>query len=213
MYMSHRRRVLLGAVVGSTVLAVTLTGCNSDSGGGKSGRKSSSSHSDSDSDSGDKKDAQAGSRNSGPLRLGQTAPGLHTYDMSDGKAKLQIAAQKVNVGKNTDLTDAGLRASDVKGMYPVFVHVKYTVKEAKGLDDPGFNRKMAVMGTGKTPAKRLMAIGGDPIKGGCPEDQEFEWKVGDSNTMCSTFLMPEGKKPVQVAWAGDMRNPLIWNVK
>ncbi|MDJ1131564.1 hypothetical protein [Streptomyces iconiensis] len=209
--MSHGRKALIRAVAPAAVLALALTGCGSDDSsdskaeGKTDGKKSSSEKTE---QGGAEEEAPAG-----PLKLGQTAPGQHKYDMSDGKAKLEITAKTVKTGANKDLLAAGLKGEDVKGMQPVFVTFQYTVKEGSKLDDPGFNRKVRVLGEDKKPGKSLIAIGADPIPGGCPDVDEVKWKAGDTKTLCSTFLLPEGTAAEQVAWAGDLRDPLIWNVK
>lgn len=209
--MSYGRKALIRAVAPTAVLALALTGCGSDdkSESESDGKKSSSEKTEQGSKQEEKKEEAP----SGPLSLGQTAPGQHEYDMSDGKAQLEITAESVKTGKNADLLAAGLKGEDVKGMQPVFVTFKYTVKEGAKLDDPGFNRKVRVLGEDKKPGKSLIAIGADPIPGGCPDVDEIKWKTGDTKTMCSTFLLPEGTAAEQVAWAGDLRNPLMWNVK
>lgn len=210
--MSYGRKALIRAVAPTAVLALALTGCgsdgSSDSEASEKGDKKSSS--DKTEQGGQEKKTQTPA---GPLSLGQTAPGQHEYDMSDGKAELEITAKSVKAGKNADLLAAGLKGEDVKGMHPVFVTFEYTVKEGSKLDDPGFNRKARVLGEDKKPGKSLIAIGADPIPGGCPDVDEIKWKAGDTKTMCSTFLLPEGTAAEQVAWAGDLRNPLMWNVK
>ncbi|MFG3253890.1 hypothetical protein [Streptomyces sp. NPDC048172] len=212
--MSHGRKALLRAVVPATVLALALTGCGSDDdssdGGGKKGKSSSADK----TEQGSQEKEQEEEAPSGPLTLGQPAPGTHEYDMSSGKAKLQITAQKVDKGANADLLAAGLKGKDVKGMYPVFVYFKYNVKSAQKLDQPDFNIKARVLGDDDKPGKKLIAIGASDIKGGCPaDDDDKTWKAGMTDSLCTTFLLPEGTQPKQVAWAGDLRNPLLWNVK
>ena len=212
--MSHARKTLLRAVVPATVLALALTGCGSDdSDGGDGGKKGKSSSADR-TEQGSQEKEQEDDAPAGPLKVGETAPGTHDYDMSSGKAKLQITSEKVDKGSNADLLAAGLKGKDVKGQYPVFVYFKYTVKSAQKLDRPDFNIKARVLGDDDKPGKKLIAIGAADIKGGCPaDDDDKTWKTGTTASLCSTFLLPEGTEPKQVAWAGDLSNPLLWNVK
>ena len=208
--MLHHKRSLLRAAAPVAVLALALTACGSN-----------------DSPDEGKKDAKAGTsqddkseqrdqetQDKGPWTVGETAPGTHEFESGSEKADIEITAKKVDTGKNADLLAAGLKKSDVKTMYPVFVHFTYTLKKtAKPMDDPDFNLKARVMGTGNEPGRKLITIGAADIKGGCPDQEDITWKQGDTHDVCSTFLMAEGKDVEQVAWAGDLSNPLLWNVK
>lgn len=208
--MLHRRKALLRAALPTAALALVLTGCGSDGSDDTADAEPSAQEKNKEAAGAEEAEDEAPS---GPLTVGQKAPGTHEFDMSSGKAQLEITAEKVGTGKNADLTAAGLQESDVKGQYPVFVHFTYTVKSGSGLKEPDFNLKARVLGEDDKPGKKLMAIGADPIKGGCPEERDDDFEVGDTKTLCSTFLLDEGTDVAQVAWAGDVRDPLLWNVE
>lgn len=213
--MLHRRSNLLRAVVPAATLALALTACGSDDSsdndngqGDKGGSSQQDGGSDSD-DSGESSEDDGADGSGGPYKLGETADGSHE---ANDKGTVRVTAEKVETGKNSDLTDAGVKSSDVKGQYPVFVYFKYQVEKMdKPQTSPNFNVNARVLGKGDERAKKLLTIGADAIKGGCPEKDDAEVKKGSTVTECSTFLLPEGTDVDQVAWAEDIQNPLIWN--
>ncbi|MBA0049716.1 hypothetical protein E0L36_01990 [Streptomyces sp. AJS327] len=228
--MLHRRKTLLRVAAPAAILALTLTACSDDGDGGRkkgggggddtsqdsggSGGGSDDAKDDANNDSNDDSNGSGGS-NSRPgnktLVVGQTAPGTH--DMND-KGKVRVTATKVGKATNADLVAAGVQAEKVKGKYPVFVHFRYQVAEmAKPETSPNFNVKARVLGADGRPGQKLITIGAADIKGGCPKDAMGEVKQGDTVNECSTFLLDEGTAVKQVAWAGDLSKPLIWNVK
>lgn len=218
--MFHRKKALLRAAAPAVILSLALTACGSDDSDdeGKSDKAETSQDAGSDDaeeagDTDDSDDAAAGD-NSG-LAVGDKANGQHKWERGNSSAQLEVTAEKVDVGTNADLVAAGLEGDSTKGMYPVFVYFNYTVKEAEALEpDTDFNNKVGVLGPGDKPGKKLIAIGGDDIKGGCPADaKDPAWKVGTSATLCTTFVMPEGTDVAKVAYIGDMRNPVMWDAK
>lgn len=215
--MSHRRSHVLRAIAPVAVLALALTGCGSDDSDSSSDSKGDTSQSESSDDKNadendstdDSADEDAGP--GGELKLGES--GEQTSKKGDGEATLKITAEKVDKGVNADLVDAGFDSEKVKGKYPVHAYLKYEVTELSGEIEPGtdFNTTAAVLDTEGKPGSRFIAIGGEPLKGGCPEkDRELKWEKGTTATQCTTYLMPEGKEIDKVAWG--MVNPLMWAI-
>lgn len=205
--LQHRKTALLRAAAPVAILALALTACGPDDSSDKGSK-------DSKADTSQEDRAEEPQQDEGPWTVGETAPGTHKFELSDKKADLEITAKKVGTGTNADLLAAGLKKDDVKTMYPVFVHFEYTVKKAdKPLEDADFNLKARVIGEGNAQGRKLITIGAADIKGGCPEKEDITWKQGDTHTLCNTYLMDEGKDVKQVAWAGNLTDPLLWNVK
>ncbi|MBU7598860.1 hypothetical protein JGS22_014865 [Streptomyces sp. P38-E01] len=219
--MTHRRKTLLRAIAPVAALTLALTACGSDDGddsGDKKNDKSSSESSDtSGSDDGDDatdEPTEEAPANTGDLPLGQAASEEKEIKRGDGTLKAKITADKVDTGENADLTAAGFSADKVKGKYPVYAYFTYEITEQTGEISPGtdLNSTTAVLDAEGKPGSRFIAIGGQPLKGGCPEkDRELEWKKGTKATLCTTFLMDEGKEPTKLAYG--MVNPLLWAVK
>lgn len=230
--MQHRRKTLLRAAAPVAILALALTACgpddNDSSDDGKADDKSSSDSADKggdddgasdDADADDKgDDSDKGGDDApgsgGELTLGQTAPEEKEVKRGDGTVKVKITAEKVDTGKNADLTAAGFSPDKVKGKYPVYAYFKYEVTEVTSPVDAGtdFNSTTAVLDAEGKPGSRFIAIGGQPLKGGCPDkDRDLKWEKGTTATLCTTFLMDDGKEPTKLAYG--MVNPLLWAVK
>lgn len=205
------------AAATSAVLALALTACGGDeSDEGKDDKPSASQDAAGDEtatdDQADDSEDSGASGDNSALAVGAKADGEHEWKSGDATAKLEITSTKVEQGTNADLVTAGL-GKNTEGMYPVFVYFDYTVKEANGVEpDADFNNKATALGPDDKPGKKLIAIGGSAIKGGCPEDEaDPNWEVGTSATLCTTFVMTEGTDVEKVAWVGDMRNPVMWD--
>ena len=219
--MQHRRKTLLRAAAPVAILALALTACgpddNDSSDDSKGDDKSSSDSADKSGDDDGADEDKAGDDapgSGGELTLGQTAPEEKEIKRGDGTVKVKITAEKFNTGKNADLTAAGFSADKVKGKYPVYAYFKYEVTEVTSPVSPGtdFNSSTAVLDAEGKPGSRFIAIGGQPLKGGCPEkDRDLKWEKGTTATLCTTFLMDEGKEPAKLAYSTV--NPLMWAVK
>ncbi|MFE3939376.1 hypothetical protein ACFXPJ_37875 [Streptomyces goshikiensis] len=150
------------------------------------------------------------------LRLGE--PSTQTKELThDGKTgKFTITAQRVVVGKASDLDE--LKDEKYKGWVPVWVYVN-----AKLVDgDAPMTGAMVMSDVGvrtahDVPVTRLLMMGQDLSSkpADCEDDAPAaEWKKGDDHTRCASYLVPEGKPAAFVTFSrGYYKEPLKWAVQ
>ncbi|MFF4694531.1 hypothetical protein [Streptomyces chattanoogensis] len=192
------------AAVGALALAVALTGCNH-SGSGK-GRHSSGSHaSGSGSDTSDGKTA---------YRLGEASPPQESTMQKSKGSKFTVTPTKVQAGTKADMDNSGLeKQKDPK--VPVYVWSTLTHQSGKAMEIGDMDDDLIVKTDKGARTKALIVIMGEAKWPNCPApDTQKKLSAGQSEKICTAFLIPEGQKPAAVELSqGYYKKPLEWPVK
>lgn len=200
------------AVAGALVLAVALTGCNDSDGSGKK-KGSSGSHSDSDSGSDSGSDSSGGKTT---FSLGETSP-VQKSDTKESKgATYTVTPTKVQTGTKADMDNSGLKKDKEDGpQIPVYVWSTLTHKSGKTMELGDMDDDLVVKTDKGKRTKALIVIMGEAKWPNCPAvDTDKKLNAGDSEKICSAFLIPEGQKAAAVELSrGFYKDPLEWPVK
>lgn len=191
------------AAMGALALALALTGCN-DSDAEKSRGNSGSASSDSDSAASDEKKT---------FRLGETGSEQESDMQKSAGAKYTVTPTEVHT--KADMDKSGLEKDKESGpQVPVYVwstltHTSGTAMEVGDMDDD------LVVKTDKGRRTRALLV---LMRGAtwpdCPEPEtDKKLSAGQSEKICTAFLIPEGQKAVAVELTqGYYKEPLEWPV-
>ncbi|MFI8850685.1 hypothetical protein [Streptomyces sp. 891-h] len=198
------------AVAGAVVVALALTGCN-DSGSGKKNRGSGSHSSESGSDSGS--DSKGGKKS---FALGEASP-VQTSDQQKSKgAKYTVTPTKVQTGTKADMDNSGLKKDKDDGpQVPVYVWSTLTHKSGKAMELGDMDDDLIVKTDKGKRTRALIVLMGAAKWPNCPApDTSKQLNPGDSEKICTAFLIPEGQKAAAVELSqGFYKDPLEWPVK
>ncbi|MCX5341304.1 hypothetical protein [Streptomyces atratus] len=187
------------AAVGALALAVVLTGCN-DSDSGKGGHSSSSSSSE------DKT----------TYRLGEASPPQESTMQKSKGSKFTVTPTKVQTGTKADMDNSGLeKDKDEAPKVPVYVWSTLTHKSGKPMEVGDMDDDLVVKTDKGERTKALIVIMGDAKWPNCPApDTGKKVSPGQSEKICTAFLVPEGQKAAAVELSqGFYNDPLEWPVK
>ncbi|MFF8284478.1 hypothetical protein ACF1DY_04520 [Streptomyces albus] len=194
---------------GALVLALAVTGCNSDTGKkghGKSDTSSSSSGGGSDSSSEDKTS----------YRLGEASPVQKSDEAKSKGATFTVTPTKVQTGTKADMDNSGLeKDKDDKPKIPVYVWSTLTHKSGKPMEIGDMDDDLVVKTDKGTRTRALIVLLGEAKWPNCPApDTSKELNPGQSEKICTAFLVPEGEKAAAVELSrGFYKKPLEWPVK
>ncbi|GGX34873.1 hypothetical protein [Streptomyces chryseus] len=191
------------AAVGALALALALTGCN-DFGSGKNGR--SGSHT-SGSDASDEKKT---------YRLGEESPEQESDMVKSSGATYTVTPTKVETGTKADMDNSGLKKDKKDGpQIPVYVWTTLTHKSGKTMDAGDMDDDLVIRTDAGTRTRALLVLMGEATWPNCPApDLEKKLSEGQSEKICTAFLVPEGQKPAAVELTrGFYKEPLEWPVK
>ncbi|MBL1066409.1 hypothetical protein [Streptomyces sp. 7-21] len=219
--MFHRKTGWLRAVVPAAVVAMALTGCNSDdssdedTGAAQTEGQTGQDEQD-EQDSGQDEDPAGDTEPGGSqeLALGETSEPL-PYEDGDATANLAVTLDSVEVGNHADLEGTGLSAEDIEGKRPAFVTltVEHTGGDLLEFTDPSLEADLfdaeGLPGT--------FIIGGGSLEGlpgGCPEGSgdSVDIAEGDQATFCRTWLLPENTDPGRVVYTAADDSEVVWSV-
>ncbi|OEV02211.1 hypothetical protein AN217_02870 [Streptomyces qinglanensis] len=196
------------AVAGALVLTVAVTGCNSHSSSKKSKKKS---HSRSHS-------SHSGSRSSKEkttFRLGQASPVQKSDKSSSRGARYTVTPTKVQTGTKADMDNSGLKKDEDDGpQIPVYVWSTLENKGGKPMELGDMDDDLVVKTDKNKRTRALIVLLGQAKWPNCPSfDSDKEMKPGDSEKICSAFLVPAGQKAAAVELnRGFSKAPLEWPV-
>lgn len=216
----HTRSAWLRAAAPVAVLALALTAC-----GGNKDAPSSASASAPGSGSGvddgknsadavaaaDEKSPQTpqpSEPSGGVLRPGRSGTGQ--YREESGKTTYEVVAQKVHVGTEAEARKVVQSPEDAKGLVAVTAYVKFTNKGpgiVKGL--PKVDNGTEIYADGQ---RGGLLIGAPESLPGCEDPIDIDnWQVGESHTICQTYMIPEHSTSLEVHWGEEgAARPFIW---
>ncbi|MGW7362043.1 hypothetical protein ACWGI8_01115 [Streptomyces sp. NPDC054841] len=194
------------AAAGALALALALTGCN-DSGSGKKRGGSGSQASASGSGASDEKKT---------FRLGEASPEQESDMKASSGAKYTVTPTKVQTGTKADMDNSGLEKDKKDGpQVPVYVWSTLTHKSGKAMEIGDMDGDLAVRTDTGQRTRALIVIMGEAKWPNCPAaDSGKKLAAGQSEKICTAFLIPEGQKAAAVELTrGYYKEPLEWPVK
>ncbi|MFD9220171.1 hypothetical protein ACFWDI_09170 [Streptomyces sp. NPDC060064] len=193
------------AAVGALAVGLALTGCN-DSGSSKSRAGSGSHASDSGSDASDGKKT---------FRLGEASPEEESDMQKSSGAKYTVTPTKVQTGTKADMDNSGLKKDSKDGpQIPVYVWSTLTHKSGKAMEIGDMDDDLVVKTVNGRRTRALIVLMGEAKWPNCPApDTDKKLSAGQSEKICSAFLIPEGQKATAVELTqGFYKEPLEWPV-
>jgi hypothetical protein len=193
------------AAAGVLALGLALIGCN-DLGSGKSRAKSSSEASDSGSGASDGKET---------FRLGEASPEKESDMQASAGAKYTVTPTKVQTGTKADMDNSGLKKDEKDGpQIPVYVWSTLTHKSGKAMEIGDMDDDLVVKTVNGQRTRALIVLMGEAKWPNCPApDTDKKLSAGQSEKICTAFLIPEGQKAAAVELTqGFYKEPLEWPV-
>jgi hypothetical protein len=200
----HTSTRVVPAAIGALALAVALTGCSGIS-MSKKGRSGSGSHSDAGgSETSDSKTT---------FRLGEASPPQKSKLTESKDSTYTVTPTKVETGTKADLDKSGLKKEEDEGpQIPVYVWSTVTHKSGKALKVGDMDDDLIIKTDKNKRTKALIVIVGEAKWPNCPAtDTQKQLSSGQSEKVCSAFLIPEDQKPTAVELSqGFTSKPLEW---
>ncbi|WP_254885859.1 hypothetical protein [Streptomyces sp. NA02950] len=194
------------ATLGAVALAVALVGCNdSDSKGKSDGKKDKGAA----SSSGPEKKKQT-------FRLGEASPPQKSDMQKSSGATFTVTPTKVVTGTKAEMDASGLKKDKEDGpQIPVHVWSTLTHKSGKAMEIGDMDDDLVVRTNVEKRTRALIVILGEAKWKDCPApDTDKKLTAGQSEKICTTFLIPEGQKAAAVELTqGFYSEPLEWPVK
>ncbi|MBP5888777.1 MULTISPECIES: hypothetical protein [Streptomyces] len=190
------------AAMGAVALAVALTGCNG------SGSK------DESSSGGQASASKAAEKTT--YRLGEASPPQESSMQKSKGATYSVTPTKVQTGTKDEVDNSGLQLDKSDGpQVPVYVWATLTHKSGKAMTVGDMDDDLVVATDKGQRTKALIVLMGQAKWPNCPaSDTEKQLSAGQSEKICSVFLVPEGQKASAVELArGYYNDPLKWPVK
>lgn len=192
------------AAIGALALALTMTGCNLSGTGKKNSSGSHSSGSDSQASKGKK-----------TFRLGEASPEQESTMKESADAKYTVTPTKVQTGTKADMDNSGLKKDKGDGpQVPVYVWSTLTHKSGKAMEVGDMDGSLVAKTDKDHRTRALIVLLGEAKWPDCPApDTDKKLSPGQSEKICSVFLVPEGHKASAVELSqGFTAEPLEWPV-
>ncbi|MCM2576307.1 hypothetical protein M1E25_02875 [Streptomyces sp. MTZ3.1] len=201
---------------GALALAVALTGCN-DSGSvqGSDNAAAKPSSAQSSESSGSGSEDSDGSDGKETFRLGEASPEQVSDQKESKGAKFTVTPTKVQAGTKADLEKSGLkRDADDDPQVPVHVWSTLTHTSGKPMKLGDMDDDLVVRTDKDQRTRALIVLLGSAKWPNCPAtDRDKEVGPGQSEKVCTAFLIPEGQKATAVElFQGFTKKPLEWPV-
>ncbi|MFH8368070.1 hypothetical protein [Streptomyces sp. NPDC018031] len=130
---------------------------------------------------------------------------------SDRSATLQVTAESVKKGAQSDLDAVRLDAEERK-LQPYYVTFAFENTGKSTLEYP-FLSNAAALRDGRGEEGKSVTTVKDEVKN-CPTGDPDSFAPGDSTTQCAVFLLPAGEKPSVIVYTGDYdKEPVFWRTE
>ncbi|MEU1077758.1 MULTISPECIES: hypothetical protein [unclassified Streptomyces] len=195
----HRRTRAAQAAMGALALAVVLTGCNG-----------------TDSPQGHPSSASRTAQEQTTYRLGQVSPVQESTMQDSAGATYTVTPTKVVTGTAADMNNSGLEKDATDGpQVPVYVWSTLTHKSGRAMRLGDMDDDLIVKTSGGQRTRALIVLLGQATWPNCPPfDSDKKLAAGQSEQICSAFLIPAGQKATAVQlFQGYYQDPLEWPVK
>ncbi|MFH7594512.1 hypothetical protein WDV06_05320 [Streptomyces racemochromogenes] len=192
------------AVTGAVTAVAALTGCDGP-GPGKAGGAPSA-----QAGQGGKAGA-AGVKKA--YRLGEASPLKESPKLNSQDARFTVTPLEVRTGTDADMQNSGLRKDDKDGpQVPVFVWSTLTHKSGTPMELGDMDDDIMVRTESGLRTRPLIVMMGSAKWADCPPVQTTKTLgPGQSEKVCTAFLIPAGQKPAAVElFRGYNAEPAQW---
>ncbi|MEU5193650.1 hypothetical protein AB0G86_06240 [Streptomyces scabiei] len=189
--------------LGALVLTAALTGCND-------------SATDKGANSGAPKADGTADAERTVYRLGEASPPQETSMKRSNGSTFTVTPVKVETGTKADMENSGLKLDKSDGpQVPVYVTVKYAHTSGKAIPLGDMDDDLVVKTSGNQRTRALIVLLGQATWPNCPApDTEKQVGAGQSETVCTAFLIPASQTAAAVELTQGYYNPpLEWPVK
>ena len=187
------------SAIGAVAIAVVLTACNNEN--SASGRPDS---------------ASSTAQEQTTFRLGQASPVQKSTMQDSAGATYTVTPTKVVTGTASDLANSGLEKDTKDGpQVPVFVWSTLTHKSGESIRVGDMDDDLVIKTSGGQRTRALIVLLGQAKWPNCPPaDSDKKLSAGQSERICTAFLIPEGQRASAVELTqGYYKAPLAWPVK
>ncbi|MGW0752946.1 hypothetical protein [Streptomyces sp. NPDC002587] len=187
------------AAAGAVALAVALTGCSNLGPGNSKNSPGSGSTSS--------------AANKTTFALGEASPEQESQKTKSADAKFTVTPTEVQTGTKADMDNSGLKKDAKDGpQIPVYVWSTLTHKSGTPMEIGDMDDDLVIKTDSGQRTRALLVMMGSAKWPNCPEpDSEKQLSPGQSEKICTAFLIPEGRKPVAVeVLRGFHAEPLQW---
>ncbi|MFD8143979.1 hypothetical protein [Streptomyces sp. NPDC059708] len=184
--------------MGTVTAVAVLTGCNG-LGSGKAGGSASA-----------RPTPQAVKK---AYRLGEAGPTAESQKLKSQDAKYTVTPLEVRTGTAADMDNSGLKKDDKDGpQIPVFVWSTLTHKSGTPMELGDMDSDIMVRTDAGLRTRALIVMMGSAKWADCPEtDSTKTLGPGQSEKICTAFLIPAGQKPAAVEqFRGFNAEPAQW---
>jgi len=141
---------------------------------------------------------------------GETEPGLlESGEIATGTVKEEgvsvtwdVVAQKVDVGTEAEARELLENPEEAEGKVLVTAFVKFTLKAGKP-DTLGPETGHIAVWADEQPGDWLLGLFFPEWAKGCDNDNDNQWKRGESRTICEMNLIPKGADELSVHWSTE----------
>lgn len=187
------------AAVGVLALAVVVAGCNG-----------------ADSEEGRPSSVSSTAQEQSTYRLGQASPAQKSSMQDSAGATYAVTPTKVVTGTAADVDNSGLEKDASEGpQVPVYVWSTLTHKSGKAMRLGDMDDDLVVKTSGGQRTRALIVLLGQAKWPDCPPfDTDKKLSAGQSEQICTAFLIPAGQKAAAVELTqGFYKEPLEWPVR
>lgn len=187
------------AAVGVLALTVVVAGCNG-----------------ADSEEGRPSSASSTAQEQNTYRLGQASPAQKSSMQDSAGATYAVTPTKVVTGTAADVDNSGLEKDASDGpQVPVYVWSTLTHKSGKAMRLGDMDDDLVVKTSGGQRTRALIVLLGQAKWPDCPPfDTDKKLSAGQSEQICTAFLIPAGQKASAVELTqGFYKEPLEWPVR
>ncbi|CAL9453233.1 hypothetical protein SUDANB1_02481 [Streptomyces sp. enrichment culture] len=191
------------AAVGVLALTAALTGCNDSA----TGKAKSNGTPEADGKAADARTV---------YRLGEASPPQESGMTRSKGSTFTVTPVKVETGTKADVEKSGVKLDKSDGpQVPVYVTVRYAHESGKAMPLGDMDDDLVVRTSANQRTKALLVILGQATWPNCPApDTEKQLGAGQSETVCTAFLIPASQTPAAVELTqGYYKPPLEWPVK
>ncbi|MFK4120024.1 hypothetical protein [Streptomyces longwoodensis] len=150
------------------------------------------------------------------FRLGDESPLQESSMQRSQGATYTVTPTKVVTGTEADMERSGLEQDDEDGpQVPVYVWSTFRHKSGKPMALGDMDDNLVVRTNAGHRTRALIVIMGRAKWPDCPPfDSATVMAAGQSASICTAFLIPQGQQPAAVELTqGFYRQPLVWPVK
>lgn len=149
------------------------------------------------------------------FRLGEAGPEEESDMQKSSGAKYTVTPTKVQTGTKADMDNSGLKKDTKDGpQIPVYVWSTLTHKSGKAMEIGDMDDDLVVKTVNGQRTRALIVLMGEAKWPNCPApDPGKKLSAGQSEKICTAFLIPEGQKAAAVELTqGFYKEPLEWPV-